>query len=294
LRVIGEVIEHVRRASLPGLDAAVVVAVEHRLPDLVVVDQDAREGHVAPHPAGLGAMHVDALGVGALDHVARDLDRSGAGHGDARPGAVARGARAGFKRPVPVDAHVAQPAAELRVAPAGAVLDGEDAVVGVAELVVLDAHVVHPLAVQERPDADGEEDVLEEAVRDADALPRAPEPHTTRVHLGAQAPGCGAEVPRRGGQVPHRGREAEGQARDVEVFDLLAVHEARPLPRLDARHVRVGVTREAEVQPPAFTFLLEPELAVGVVQVLRLVLQVVAHVAHDHAASAAAGPAGEA
>ena len=95
---------------------------------------------------------------------------------DSRPGAVARGARAGLERPVPVDAHVSQPAAEFRVAPAGAVLDGKNAVVGVAELVVFDSHVVNPLAFQERPNADGEEDVLEEAVRDADALSPNPRP----------------------------------------------------------------------------------------------------------------------
>ena len=136
--------------------------------------------------------------------------------------------------------------------------------------------------------------MLEEAVRDADALPRTPDPHATRMQLGAQAPGCGAEIPRRGSDVPHRGREAKGQARDVEVLDLLAVHEVRPLPGLDAGNVRVGVMREAEVQPSAFAFLLEPEFPVRVVQVMRFVLEVVAHVAHDHAAGAAAGPAREA
>ncbi len=294
LRVVGEVVKDIRRAALPGLDAAVIVAVEHRLPDFVVVDQNAREGNVAPHPAGLGAVDIDALGERAFDHIARDLDRSGAGHADSRPRAVARRARAGLERPIPVDAHVAQPAAEFRVAPAGAVLDGKNAVVGVAELVVFDTHVVNPLAFQERPDADGEEDVLEEAVRNADALPRTPDPHTTRMHVGAHAPGSGAEIPRRGSEVPHRGREAKGQARDVEVLDLLPVHEVRPLPGLDAGNVRVGVMREPEVQPSAFTFLLEPVFAVRVVQVMRFVLEVVAHVAHDHATGAAAGPTREA
>ncbi len=52
--------------------------------------------------------------------------------------------------------------------------------------------------------------------------------------------------------------------------------------------------REAEVQPSAFTFLVEPVFPVRVVQVMRFVLEVIAHVAHDHAAGAAAGPTPEA
>jgi hypothetical protein len=91
LRVVGEVVEDICRAALPGLDAAVIVAVKHRFLDLIVVNQDARERPVAPHPAGLGTMHIDALGVGAFDHIARNLDGPGAGDVDSRPGAVARG-----------------------------------------------------------------------------------------------------------------------------------------------------------------------------------------------------------
>ena len=91
-------------------------------------------------------------------------------------------------RTVPIDADVSQPAAELCVAPARAILDGKNAVVGIAELVVFDAHLVNPLAFEERPNADGEEDVLEEAVRDADSLPRTPDPHATRMQVGAQRP----------------------------------------------------------------------------------------------------------
>src|SRR5262249_12477447 len=138
------------------------------------------------------------------------------------------------------------------------------------------------------------EDVLEQAVGDADALARAPDPYATGVQLRPKPPGRGAEIPRRGGQVPDRGREAEGEPRNVEALDLLPVHKVRPLAGLDAGKVRVGVARQAEEQPPALALLLEPVFAVGVVEVLRLVLEVVAHVAHDDAAGAAAGPAGEA
>src|SRR5207245_207124 len=104
--------------------------------------------------------------------------------------------RAGLQRVVAIDAHVAQPAAELRIAPPRTVRDGQDAEVGAAEVIVLDPDLVDELPLDERFEPDGEADVLEEAVRDAEVPARAPHADAGRMGLGAQAPGGGAPVPR--------------------------------------------------------------------------------------------------
>src|ERR1017187_2404187 len=107
-RVVGEVVEDIKWAALPGLDATVVVAVEHGLPDLVVVDEQARERHVTPYAAGLGAVDIYALRVTALDDVACQFQRARACDFHARPRAVARRPPARLQRVVAIDAHIAQ------------------------------------------------------------------------------------------------------------------------------------------------------------------------------------------
>src|SRR5258708_5426193 len=132
--------------------------------------------------------------------------------------------------------------------------------------------------------------MLEKAVGDPDVLARTPDSHGAGMHFGSKPPGLGAEIPRCGSEVPRRSRETKCQSRDVQMFNICAINEVRVTTGLDPGGVGINAARRTQVEPSARAFLLKPILALGVVEVLRLVFEVVAHVAHDDATGAAARP----
>src|SRR5438552_18247928 len=111
-------IEEIERPTNASTDSTVSVAIEHRHPNYVVMNEDARERHIAPHSVHLGTVNVDALRVGPFDHIARNLHRPRAADFHACACAVEFWPPAGFQRMVPVDSHITEPAAKLRVTPA--------------------------------------------------------------------------------------------------------------------------------------------------------------------------------
>jgi len=128
-------------------------------------------------------------------------------------------------------------------------------------------------------------------VRDADVPAFAPDADAARVLLGPQAPWPGSEVPRGRGEFPGGRGETEGQAGDVEMFHAGAFDEIAPATGLDVGLIGIGIVGQADVQPSAGAAFFEPVFAFGVVQVVRFVLEVVAHSACDDPVGATAGPA---
>src|SRR5258708_13565114 len=133
--------------------------------------------------------------------------------------------------------------------------------------------------------------MLEPAVGNSNVPSRTPDPNATWVHLRAEAPGPGAEIPRRRSDIPGRRGEAKRQTGNVDVLDLLAVHQVHLLARLDLQAVGIPIARRPQIKPPSGPLLLKPIFAFSIVEILRLVLQVIAHVTHDDTARAAARPA---
>src|SRR3954470_5182229 len=110
------------------------------------------------------------------------------------------------------------------------------------------------------------------------------------MHGLAQAPRLGAEIPRGAGYIPRWSGEPEGQTTDVQVLHFLPVHQVLLPAGFDLSRVRIHVVRKPQIKASAIPLLVAPVFAIRVVQILRFVFEVVTHVAHDNAASAAARP----
>src|SRR3954447_8335469 len=115
-------------------------------------------------------MDIDALCVGAFDHVSCDLRRGRPA--DLHAGACPKQLRApaGFQRMIPIDSHISQTPAKLRITPARTIRHRQNSLVRKTKLVVFDSHAVHELSGDERTDANWEEDMFKTAVGNSNVL----------------------------------------------------------------------------------------------------------------------------
>src|SRR3954468_22262982 len=110
---------------------------------------------------------------------------------------------------IPINTNIPEPAAKLRVAPAGTIRYRQDALIRVTKIIVFDSYIVHSLPGDQRTDPNGKEDVLEIAVGNSNVAARSPHAHAGWMHGGAQAPRFGAKIPRRACNIPRRSGETE-------------------------------------------------------------------------------------
>src|SRR5437016_4511178 len=98
--------------------------------------------------------------------------------------------------------------------------------------------------------------MLEAAVGNANVLSRTPHPHAARMHGRTQSPwGC-VVIPGRRGNIPRGSGESKSQTGDVEMLDLLAVHQVHLPASLDLPEVRISLARHPQIQPAAISFFL--------------------------------------
>ncbi len=275
--VARDVVVDVGRSSLPGLNAAEVVVVQQRVNHLVVVDDQPAERPIGDGAARLAAEHVDARGVAAVQHVAGHLQRLRIADRHRLSLPEAARAKPDVFELVAHDAHAVEaPHGGQHNAPVGSVGDLDRSVVGAVKHVVGYDHVIDgimpALCLQEHTLVD----VLEAAVAHPDVPTGAQEAHAARFHI----PALVAHPPGRGRQGPVDVGETEREPADVDVAHALALDHVDALRRLHAGRVRVAVAGQADVEPAALPLLVEPKLA-RLIQVVRLVLQVVAAAADD-------------
>ena len=237
-RIARNIVEHVGRAALPGLDAAPVVVEQERVDHLVVVDENAGQGAIVARRLLLAAPHLDARAVDPVEHIAGDFRGDGAADLDGVPLPVARGALADLVQAVAEHFDVQQPAGLALLGPDAALFQGDGAVVGVLDQVVADDHAVDDVVVAHGPEADGQVDVLERAVGHQQVASRPQQADAGHVDVFA----------RQRRQVEPDVGEPHGEARDMDVAHAVDVDEVAAFGDLDVGGVGIGVAGEAEIQ----------------------------------------------
>ena len=281
-RIAGHIIEHIRRSPLPCLDVAAVIPRADRVCHAVLVDENARQGTVPDIAADLGAAHVDTRVPGTCHHIACHLQGLGIVHingvGCPHPG----GAQSSTMQPIPQNLDIKQmtcPAGE-RVAPQQSLFQADAMMIGLPEFTILHNNMVHTVAWIHRLHQHATVDVLESAVGNRDVVRCPPHPDAGRVDvlLESEFPRI---QPRHFGQVPGHIGESECESRDLYMGLPGQVYQRGLFACLDHRSVRIPAMGQEDVEPAAAPGLFKPVFTLGIVQVVRFVLQVIPVVSAD-------------
>src|SRR5262245_47512319 len=110
--------------------------------------------------------------------------------------------------------------------------------------------------------------MFEAAICDPNVTSRTPDSHAGWMHICAQSKWDRAEIPRCRGNVRCRNCKSKGQTRDADVLDILSIDQVYLLSSLDLDSVWIAISGQAQIKAPAVSLFLEPEFAVGIVEVL--------------------------